>query len=54
MSDSADDHLLKEEKNIPETSVPRKIVTIVESTEPKSSSSASKETDPLLVSQKNE
>jgi hypothetical protein len=51
---STDDHLSKDEKDFSEISTPRKTTEIVESTDTKPSTSASKETDPLLSSQKND
>ncbi len=54
MFNSTDDHLSKDEKDFSEISTPRKTTEIVESTDTKPSTSASKETDPLLSSQKND
>jgi hypothetical protein len=47
---STDEHLSKNEKDSKEPSSPRKTVTIVEPTDPKTSTGASKETEPLLSS----
>ncbi len=50
--DSTDDHFPKDEKDF--TEIPRKTVTIAESTDAKPSTGAPKETEPLLPSQKTE
>ncbi len=52
INNSADEHLSENEKDFTESSTPKKTVTIVDPTETKTSTGASKETDPLLSSQK--
>jgi len=49
---STDDHLSKDEKDFSDT--PKETVTMVEPTDTKASTGATKETDPLLTSHKNE
>ena len=52
LTDVSDDYLPNDENNYPEN--PRKTVTIQEPSDMKTSTGASKETEPLLFSQKPE